>query len=177
METMKRGRPPKFGRPGRLVALTLPEDVVDWLHAINPDPAWAIVSLFQRQHDTRRGHAHERTRPDVELVSIGPGRALIVVSQEAFGALHGVSVIPMGAGRAFLALASGKGMSDLELAVLDRLEERGLSETEERGLVSLRDHLRAWRHDQTLSCTSRSIIVVERTRVAPASRGRSRRRS
>jgi hypothetical protein len=176
MDAMKRGRPPKFGRPGRLVALTLPEDVVDWLQIINPDPARAIVSLFERQHD-RRTRARETARADVELVSIGPRRALIVVSQELFGALHGVSAIPMGAGRAFLALASGRGMADLELAVVDRLEERGLSEAERRGLTSLRDHLRAWRHDKALTCTTRSIIVVERATPAVGRHARAPRRA
>lgn len=172
MDATKRGRPPKFGRPGRLVAVTLPEDVVDWLQTIHPDPAWAIVSLFERQHD-RRARAPETSRADVELVSIGQRRALIVVSQEPFGSLQGVSAIPMGAGRAFLALESGKGMADLELAVVDRLEERGLPDAERNGLTSLRDHLRTWRHDKALTCATRSIIVVERARAAGASRGRA----
>jgi hypothetical protein len=171
---MKRGRPPKFGRPGRLVALTLPEDVVAWLHSINPDPAWAIVSLFERQHD-RPARTPDTQRADIELVSIGARRALIVVSQAAFGALHGVSAIPMGAGRAFLALESGKGMADLELAIVDRLEERGLSETERDGLASLRQHLRDWRHDSTLTCSTRSIIVVERTKLTSSTTKATRR--
>ena len=161
---MKRGRPPKFGRPGRLVALTLPDDVVGWLHEINPDPAWAIVSLFERQH--RRTPVHEGEHPDVELVGIGGRRALIVVPQEAVGALHGVAVVPLGAGRAFLALESGKGMADLELAVIDRLQyaDPKLSATERRVLGSLREHLREWRHDQTMTCSTRSILVIERAR-------------
>jgi hypothetical protein len=143
--------------------MTLPEDVVGWLQAINPDPAWAIVSLFERQHD-RRPHTPRTPRADVELVSIGQRKSLIVVSQDAFGAIQGVSAIPMGAGRAFLAIAPGKGMADLELAVVDRLEEHGLSEAERRGLTALRGHLREWRKDKTLVCTTRSIIVMERSR-------------
>jgi hypothetical protein len=159
---MKRGRPPKFGRPGRLVALTLPDDVVSWLREINPDPGWAIVSLFERQH--RRTTTREEVHQDVELVGIGGHRALIVVPQEAVGPLHGVAVVPLGSGRAFLALEAGKGMADLELAVIDRLTENDLSATERRVLTSLRAHLRAWRHDKTMTCTTRSIIVIERTR-------------
>jgi hypothetical protein len=42
------GRPPKYGRPARLVPLTLPEDVLKWLGTIHPDPAWAIVNLYER---------------------------------------------------------------------------------------------------------------------------------
>jgi hypothetical protein len=164
---MKRGRPPKFGRPARLLAVTLPDDVVEWLQEINPDPAWAIVSLFEHEH--RRAHARETTHPDVQLVEIGPRRALIVVPQAAFVALPGVSVVPLGAGRAFLALEPGKGITELELAVVDRLDEADLDESEERILTSLRRHLREWRQDKSLNFSARSIIVVERAR-RPASR-------
>jgi hypothetical protein len=161
---MKRGRPPKFGRPARLLAITLPDDVVAWLQDINPDPAWAIVSLFEQQH--RRSSTRETSHPDVQLVEVGPRRALIVVPQSAFVALPGVSVVPLGAGRAFLALEPGKGIAELELAVIDRLEESDLDESEERILNSLRRHLRDWRQDKTLNFSARSIIVVERTRRA-----------
>jgi hypothetical protein len=165
---MKRGRPPKFGRPGRLVALTLPDDVVSWLHEINPDPAWSIVSLFERQH--RRPPTQEAAQADVELVGIGGRRCLIVVPQDSVGALQGVATVPLGAGRAFLALESGKGMADLELAVIDRLHyaEPKLTATERRVLASLRDHLRAWRQDKTMTCSTRSIVVIERARRQPA---------
>jgi hypothetical protein len=164
---MKRGRPPKFGRPARLLAVTLPDDVVEWLQAINEDPAWAIVSLFEQQH--RRSPAREPSHPDVQLVEIGPRRALIVVPQSAFVALPGVSVVPLGAGRAFLALEPGKGIAELELAVIDRLEESGLDESEARILTGLRRHLRDWRQDKALNFSARSIIVVERSR-RPAAR-------
>src|SRR5205814_914451 len=40
----KRGRPPKFGRPSRLVALTLPTQVIRGLRKLHPDLAWAIVA-------------------------------------------------------------------------------------------------------------------------------------
>jgi hypothetical protein len=159
---MKRGRPPKFGRPARLLAVTLPDDVVEWLQDINPDPAWAIVSLFEQHH--RRAPARETAHPDVQLVEVGPRRALIVVPQSPFVSLPGVSVVPLSAGRAFLALEPGKGIAELELAVIDRLEEPDLDASEERILTSLRRHLRAWRVDKSLKFSARSIIVVERAR-------------
>jgi hypothetical protein len=169
---MKRGRPPKFGRPSRLLALTLPDDVVAWLQEINHDPAWAIVSLFDRQH--RRPPAREKPHPDVQLVGIGSRRALIVVDQAAFGALRGVSVIPLSAGRAFLAMEHGRGMADLELAVVDRLDEPGVTPAEQRALSSLRQHLRAWRHDPALTCATRSIIVIERGKTPIKTRARAK---
>jgi hypothetical protein len=50
-----RGRPPKFGRPAQLVAITLPTDVVQALRAHDPDLARAIVGLVeQRRRGARR---------------------------------------------------------------------------------------------------------------------------
>ncbi len=43
---------------------------------------------------------------------------------EPFKNLAGVSIIPLADGRGFLALEAGRGVSDLELAVIDRLESR-----------------------------------------------------
>jgi hypothetical protein len=157
---VKRGRPPKFGRPARLVALTLPDDVLAWLQTINADPAWAIVSLFERERPARPTEP-DRTPPTIELVSIGARRALIVVRQAALHGLRGVSMVPLSAGRAFLALEPGKGMADLELAVVDQLEEKGLSETEREALKDVRRQLRAWREDKEFTFTGRSIIIVE----------------
>ena len=48
MSPKARGRPLKFGRPARLLALTLPDDVVKGLRRIHPDPGWAIVSLYEK---------------------------------------------------------------------------------------------------------------------------------
>lgn len=157
---MKRGRPPKFGRSAGLVALTLPHDVLDWLRGINEDPAWAIVSLFERS--TKRSGPRDLPRREAELLDVGRRRALIVVDQKSFTTLPGVSVVPLAAGRSFLALEPGKGMADLEVAVLDRLEEHSLAEGERKALVELRHQLREWRQDQGLRFHSRSIIVVER---------------
>jgi hypothetical protein len=168
----KRGRPPKFGRPGRLVALTLPEDVVTWLQGIHPDPAWAIVSLCERQHDLQ---PRTQEHADVELVSIGQRRALIVVAQKAFGAVPGVSTIPLGAGRAFLALKEGLRIADLELAVIDRLDNPDLPDRERQGLARLREQLRECRREPGFACETRSIIIVEQTPAARTRAGRGGR--
>jgi hypothetical protein len=157
---MKRGRPPKFGRSAELVALTLPHDVLDWLRGINDDPAWAIVSLFER--GTKRSRPRDIPRGEAALLGVGRRRALIVVDQKSLTTLPGVSVVPLAAGRSFLALEPGKGMADLEVAVLDRLEEGSLTESERKALEKLRHQLRKWRQDRQLSFHTRSIIVVER---------------
>ena len=157
---VKRGRPTKFGRAAELIALTLPSDVLDWLRDINEDPAWAIVALFERA--TKRRRQPDVPPPKAELVQVGRRRALIVVDQKSFNGLRGVSLVPLAVGRSFLALENGSGLADLEIAVLDRLDERSLAEGERSALAELRNQLRAWRRDRTLSFHVRSIIVVER---------------
>src|SRR5258708_16121646 len=115
-----RGRPSKFGRPSRVVALTLPQDVIDQLHRVHQDLGWAIVKLLDKAPPsaTPRG---EDTQPDVELVAVAERRSLIVVNREVIRNLPGVNIIPLGGNRAFLALDIDRGMSDLELAGSDRL--------------------------------------------------------
>ena len=97
----------------------------------------------------------------MELVSVGRRQSLIVVDEKSVTALPGIKLISIGAGRSFLALEPGKGMADLEVAVLDRLEARNLAQSERRILAQLRWQLREWRQDPHLRFQIRSIILVE----------------
>jgi hypothetical protein len=160
----RRGRPPKFGRRGRVIALTLPEEVVIGLRKVNADLAWAIVRLFEKTANRR-----PISRPpsdEAELVAVGHSRSLIVVPSQLFASLRlpGVSILPLHDDRAILALDPGRGMSDLVLAVDDRLAGRSLGRREAAALRRLRTQLRRWRSDPRLRCEARSIIVVERSR-------------
>jgi hypothetical protein len=154
----KRGRPSKFGRPSEVVALTLPEEVVRGLRTQHPDLAWAIVTMFEK----RRPAVVGKPQRDVELVSIAGRRSLIVVNRSVFKSLPGVQIVPLSADRAFLALDSGRGMGDLEVAVIDRLENTTTGRRERKALAELRSALRIWRHDRTLRFRTRTIIMVER---------------
>jgi len=158
-EQRRRGRPHKFGRPSQLVALTLPIDIVRGLRRIDQDIARAIVRVFE---GTAHAAADSPTsqRPDAELVRIADRRSLIVVNSAIIQSLPGVNVVPLDATRAFLALEPGRGVSDLELAVIDRLDE-GVEVRERQALDQLRGQLKAWRCDPALRFHSRSIIVVE----------------
>jgi hypothetical protein len=172
----RRGRPPKFGRPAQLVTLTLPEDVVSWLSTIDTDLGWAIVKLHERTMKVRRG----RPALVADLVQLPGQRALILVDPESFKNLAGVSIIPLADGRGFLALEAGRGVSDLELAVIDRLEAPTLAVAEREALTHLRALLRQWRQDG-VRFESRSIIVAQRRgafdEVRPLAPFRSTRRS
>ena len=157
---LKRGRPPKFGRPSEVVALTLPSEVVRGLRRMNSDLAWAIVRLFERKLSAQ-GTSQPMNVRDTELVSIAPGMSLIVVKPENVRNLPGLQTIPLGDSRAFLALEDRKGMADLELAVIDRLEDRRVPHAEMMALRHLRDELRAWRRNPALRFHTRAIIVAE----------------
>lgn len=157
----RRGRPPKYGRPARLVAVTLPHDVLDWLATVDPDVGRAIVRL----HDDEQGgqaRAPHRERADAELVDVGEGRALIIVNPDLVRGLAGVAAIPFGADRAFLAFEPSWTMADLELSVVDTLDRGGVDEQRRERLLRFRDLLRAWRVDRTMSVDARAIIVVHR---------------
>src|SRR5258708_31653967 len=164
----RRGRPSKFGRPSRVVALTLPQDVIDQLRRGHQDLGWAIVKLLDKAPSTTpRG---EDTQPDVELVAVAERRSLIVVNREVIRNLPGVNIIPLGGNRAFLALDIDRGMSDLELAVSDRLGDPAIDRRERRALAGLRAHLTTWRRDHELQFHTRAIIVVERLVKTPMGR-------
>lgn len=157
----KRGRPPKFGRPSQLVAVTLPREVIRGLRKLHQDLAWAIVAQFEQRAPTNNG----KPRADAELVSIGAHDSfLIVINRALFKRLPGVNIIPLTADRAFLALEPGCGVGDLENAVRDRLENRSITESERLALLRFRRELRAWRRNRSLRFHTRTIIVVERVR-------------
>ena len=160
----RRGRPPKYGRPAQLVTLTLPDDVLAWLKSLHPDPAWAIVKLAEQAKRRQR-------KPGVlaELMPLPQRRALILVNTEALQQLPGVAIIPIHEGRGFLALEAQKGVADLELAVIDRLEAIGVQKGERDALQALRDCLRQWRLDG-VQFESRSIIVAHRGPARESSR-------
>jgi hypothetical protein len=102
---------------------------------------------------------------------------LIVVNRSAFKTLPGINLIPLTDTRAFLAMDSGRGLSDLELVVIDRLADGGLGDRERAALESLRAQLSTWRHDQGLRFHSRSIIVVEQVNGTRNGATKSRRKS
>jgi hypothetical protein len=167
----KRGRPPKFGRPSQLVALTLPEEVVDGLHKVHPDLGWAVVKLWEKS--PRRASLAAKATRGTKLAKIAARLSLIVVDQNVLKNLPGVNIVPVSEDRAFLALEPGRGVSDLELTVTDRLEDPAVVGDERKALEDLRSQLRGWRHDRTLRFHSRSIIVVERVKSLNGARPRA----
>lgn len=153
----KRGRPQKFGREAHLISLTLPRDVINWLGTIDDDLGWAIVKLHERATRVR-----SKETSVAQLVRFPGNRALILVRADVFRDMPGMSLIPMADGRAFLALDAGKGASDLELIVLDRIDDQRIRPAERDALIELRGLLKEWRQDG-IRFESRSIVIAHRT--------------
>jgi hypothetical protein len=151
------GRPLKFGVPTEPVSLRLPRAVIDFLESIDSDVANAIVKLHQRL--VRKRDAGQLDLAG--LYQVPGGRALILVRPEFFGEIPGVSLIPLSDGRAFLALDRSKGVADLELAVMDRLEAPSLTDTTRAALMRLRGLLQSWRREG-IEFETRSIILAKR---------------
>jgi|SRR6185436_6395422 len=150
----KRGRPQKFGREAHLISITLPRDVIDWLGTMDDDIGWAIVKMYERASKTRT-----KDTSVAQLVRFPGNRALILVSADLFKEMPGISPIPLTDGRSFLALDAGKGVADLELLVLDRIDDQKIHPEERDALVELRALLKQWRQEG-IRFESRSIIVA-----------------
>lgn len=157
--------------------MTLPEDVIQALEEVDRDAGWAIVKLLQ---GTQAGGGAlplpEAPQADVELVTVGGRRSLIVINRAAIPTLPGVNLLPLNETRAFLAFDPGRGLSDLELSIIDRLADPAVTGRERDGLEQMRRQLAAWRHDRTLAFHTRSIIVVERVARPPSAPGSGRQK-
>ncbi|HEY7058143.1 MAG TPA: hypothetical protein VH458_16520 [Vicinamibacterales bacterium] len=139
-----------------MVALTLPREVIESLQASHSDLGWAIVKLVEK---TRPPTDHQPS-PNARLAEVGAGASLIVVDPAIIQDLPAVRMVPLSDHEAFLALAPGQGMADLELAVIDQVERLKPNTPQRRAAESLRDQLRAWRLDRRLRFESRSIVLV-----------------
>ena len=168
------GRPSKFGRPSRVIAVTLPEDAIARLRRVHRDLAWAIVQLLDGEAQPSRSGGDDK-QEDVELVTIAERRSLIVVNREVIASLPGVNIIPLYGNRAFLALDIDRGMSDLELSVVDRLSQPGIDSREREAVTRLRAKLTAWRRDPALQVHTRAIIVLEEPSAATPARATAAR--
>lgn len=166
MGSLKRGRPRKFDGPSRLLAMTLPEDVIAALRARDRDLARAIVGLVGRG-DRKSSKRIDRAPEPVSLVQIARGRFLITVDSRAVRRLPQCELVPVGRGSAFLALEPGRGLADLALAVVDRLDEPDVEAHERAALVRVRSTIRTWMRDKSFSYETRAIVVIKRGSKTP----------
>jgi hypothetical protein len=151
-----RGRPRKFGRASRAVTVTLPEDVLARLGAIDADIGRAIVSAAERAAAPRR-----TLPPPAELATYGNHAVILVTPIKALRQLPGVELIPIGGNRALIALEGVHQIPRLELDVRDALERSAGDPAQRAALSMLADILREARVSPQLKVAERTIIVLE----------------
>jgi hypothetical protein len=142
------------------VAVTLPEDVIAALRATDSDVGRAIVALVNAQTTSRRP-AQARQTNIVDTATTGRRQSLIVVDPKSFPALPGCALMRIADDRAFIALAPGARLADLEVAVIDRIADPQVPSAYRVGLLTLRRALRHWRTNPRVSVIERAIVVLE----------------
>jgi hypothetical protein len=153
----RRGRPRKFTRPTRIVTLTLPEDALDALAALDADLARAIVRLV-------KAPTTERAFTGLEVSTFGSRAVIVVNPTRALSAMKGVELVPLGDGRSLIALEDGMSEPQFELAVRDALDGNRLSVADHALLERLAAVLREARQDGAIGL--RRIMVLHAS--APA---------
>jgi hypothetical protein len=158
-----RGRPRKFGRPARSVTLTLPDDVIARLGALDADMGRAVVGLVER---VRRKAGF---RLPAEVATHGSHSVILVTPVPALRKLRGVQLVPVADGRALIALNHPHGIPQLELDLRDVLEKRSLKGRDRLVLEAVAAILKDARFSEGLTVHERSIIVFEARRRRPTS--------
>jgi hypothetical protein len=153
------GRPSKYGRPSRAVTVTLPEDVLARLGAVDADLGRAIVKLAERN-----GKPHVRAVRPAELASYGNRAVIIVNPAKVLKRLAGVQLVPVGNGRALISLERPHSIPQLELSVRDAIDGGEMRDAERQTLEAIAEILRRARRSRAVTLEERTIIVLESKR-------------
>ncbi len=161
MKTLKAGpgRPRKYGRSSRAVTVTLPDDVLDRLSAVDVDLGHAIVTVVERHAPTP-----PRALRPAELASYGNHAVIVVTPVKALKRLSGVQLVPIGHGRALISLEHPRSIPQLELDIRDAVEQNEFDTLERQTLEAIADILRQARSSRGIALEERTIIVLESKR-------------
>lgn len=150
------GRPKKYGRPSRAITVTLPEDVLARLGAIDTDLGRAIVTVVER----RTTAPVPAVRP-AELASYGRHAVIVVIPVRALRRIPGVQLVPIGNGRALISLEPSRSIPQFELDVRDAIAQPALRAAERDVLEGIAEILRRARALRRVRAEERTIIVLE----------------
>ncbi len=150
----RRGRPRKFARPSRAVTLTLPEEVIQALAAVDADLSKAVVRVTQPE-------MAKRAHPPAELAAFGRKAVIVVNRTRSLEQRTGVVLVPLSDGRALISFDEPMSIAELELSIQDAIDDRLLAP--EDGLVfqGIGRILREARRSEGVTLEQRSIIVIE----------------
>ena len=155
----RRGRPRKFVRPSRAVTVTLPDDVIAALQAVDVDLSRAVASIVQP-------HVAANPSPIAELVGDAGQTVIVVPPNRALQERAGVELVPLPDGRALIAFDDSLSTSHIELRLADAMADPALTGEDRAVFVELAEILRRARRDGAASLQQRNIIVLRRTKVA-----------
>jgi hypothetical protein len=155
--TSKRGRPRKFGRAARSVALTLPLDVIAALERHDSDLARAIVQLTART-GTERAAARE-----AELSRFGRRAVIVVSPSRTLRQIRGVELVPLPSGRALISLDHTLTPEAFELRLRDALDG-GVPEADRAGVREVIQVLADARRSRSVRLQARTLLVLESVR-------------
>ena len=150
----RRGRPRKFNGPSRAVTLTLPEDVITALTAVNHDLSRAVVRVTQPE-------MRKRPHPPAELATFGRRAVIIVNPSRTLEERTGIVLVPLPDGRALLSFDESITPARLELAIQDALDDHRLTDEDGRIFESIAAILRDARRSRKIALQQRTIIVLE----------------
>jgi hypothetical protein len=155
MPQSRLGRPSKYGRPARAVTVTLPEDILGRLSTIHTDVGLAIVNLVEKNRANRLAPI-----APAEITSYGKHAVIAVTPTKALRRLKGVQLIPIGNGRALIALDPAHTVSALELQLRDALENGEAEGQEWDILEGIKNILQRARSARGRRLETRTIIVL-----------------
>jgi hypothetical protein len=155
----RRGRPRKFTAPSRAVTLTLPEDVLAALDAVDHDLSRAVVRVTQPQ-------LAKRPHPPAEVATFGRRGVIVVNRSRTLEERTGIVLVPLSDGRALISFDESMTIARLELRIQDALEDPNLPVEDARIFRSIEDILKTARRSGDVTLQQRHIIVLESNRPA-----------
>jgi hypothetical protein len=150
----RRGRPRKFAEPSRAVTLTLPENVIAALEAIDEDLSRAVVHVMQQE-------VAKRPRVPAQLSMFGRRAVITINPSRALDELTGIVLVPLTDGRALISFDESMTVERLELRLRDAMEDDRLSKADFEIFKGVADLLKHARRLENVEARHRQIIVLE----------------
>ena len=155
----RRGRPRKFPVPSRAVTLTLPENVIAALTAVDADLSLAVARVMQPR-------LAEGPHAPAELSVFGRRAVIVVHPSRRLERQIGVELVPLPDGRALISFDHPMTISQIELMLRDAIDRGGLPSDDRPTFVAIADILSSTRRSERVTLRQRSIIVLEASRGA-----------
>ncbi len=150
----RRGRPRKFAAPSKPVTLTLPNQVIEALTALDGDLSRAVVRLAEPE-------LQRQPRAPAELVAVGRHAVIVVTPTRTLERRTGVALVPLHDGRALISFEPGMTIPALELLIADALEDKTMTMLDREIFQSIEAILKTARRSTDVALVQRSIIVLE----------------